>query len=113
MTQEKRRIQRFSLDTPIAAKMSGLAVSLLDLSTAGARIEHSFPLQGGRRSYLEFPWGDEGIQVQCEVVRCRLQKSVRQPGAIIYSSGLRFSDPAEESRETIRRMVAELVKERA
>ncbi len=113
MTSEKRRIHRFTFESPHPAKLSGLTVSIVDLSTAGAKIEHAFPLQGGRQSRLEFVWAGSGIFVQCEVVRCRLQKSSLQPGTISYASGLRFTDPGEESRDIIRKLVAELVMEKS
>ncbi len=105
---EKRRIQRLNLDRPIEASLSGLRVMLLDISTAGARVEHSFPMKASRQVKLDFLHDGATISLQCDIVRCRLQKSGLN-GAIVYQSGLRFSDPAEESRLTVRELVASLV----
>ncbi len=106
--QEKRRLQRLALIPPTDAKLSGLAVGLLDLSTAGVRAEHSFPLKAGQRGQLDFDWNGVELSLQCEVVRTRLQKSTIRVGAIVYHTGLRFTDPAESSRAQVRQIVASL-----
>lgn len=109
MTNEKRRIQRIQFPDPVPASIGGLGVALVDISTVGARIEHEFPLTGGRRFNLEFRLGDRRFSVQTEVVRCRLQKSVAGKDGIVYNSGLRFADPAEPSRAAVRQLVASLI----
>lgn len=109
---DKRRIQRIALDQPVDAAFLNVIVRLLDLSTAGARIEHSAPMKAGRQAKLEFEFGGARIGVLCEVVRSRLQRSSVQPGAIVYQSGLRFVDPAEPSRAAVRQIVASIVTSR-
>jgi len=109
---DKRRIQRIDLDQPLDACFSNVGVTLLDLSTAGARIEHSAPMKAGRMSKLEFDFGGAKIVVLCEVVRSRLQRSSVKAGAIVYQSGLRFVDPAEPSRAAVRQIVASIVTSR-
>jgi hypothetical protein len=105
--QEKRRLQRLELGPPpVEATLSGLVVSLLDLSTQGARIEHSFPMKAGQRGQLDFSWNGLDLSLQCEVVRTRLQKSTIRGGVIVYNTGLRFTDPAEGSRAQLRQLVA-------
>lgn len=103
---EKRRIQRLDLDAPVDARVSGLVVTVLDLSTAGARIEHTFPMKAGQHGQLDFAWNGLDLSLQCEVVRTRLQKSTIKVGVIVYNTGLRFTDPAEDSRAQLRRIVA-------
>lgn len=104
--QEKRRLQRLDLVPPSDAKLSGLAVVMLDLSTAGARVEHQFPMKAGQHGRLDFIWNGSELSLQCEVVRTRLQKSTIKAGVIVYHSGLRFTDPSESSRAQVRQIVA-------
>jgi hypothetical protein len=107
---EKRRVQRLKLDAPVAALVGNLSVTIVDLSTVGARIEHDFPVTAGKRLALQFALASEKISVQCDVVRCRLQRSsVSTDSSIVYNTGLRFSDPAEPARVQIRAAVAEMV----
>lgn len=114
MTSEKRRIQRVVLNgSAVPASIGGVNVTLVDISTVGARIEHEFPLTGGRRLSLEFRVGDRKIAVQSEVIRCRLQRSVVGREGIVYNSGLRFADPAEPSRVAVRQLVASLINSRS
>lgn len=104
--QEKRRLQRLDLVPPSDAKLSGLGVVMLDLSTAGARVEHQFPMKAGQRGRLDFSWNGMELSLECEVVRTRLQKSTIKAGVIVYHSGLRFTDPSEGSRAQVRHVVA-------
>ncbi len=106
---DKRRIQRIDLDQPLTAAFSNTEVTLVDLSTAGARIEHASPMKAGRTSRLTFDFQGAPIAVECMVVRSRLQRSKIRQGAIVYQSGLRFVNPAERSREAVRQIVAGIV----
>jgi hypothetical protein len=106
--QEKRRLQRLDLIPPGDAKLSGLAVVMLDLSTAGARVEHPFPMKAGQHGRLDFIWDGATLSLQCEIVRTRLQKSTIKAGLIVYHSGLRFTDPSEASRAQVRQIVASM-----
>ena len=109
---DKRRVQRIDLESPVSACFSNVEVSLLDLSTSGARIEHPAPMKTGRQARLEFSLRGSLVEVLCEIVRSRLQKSNVRQGAIVYQSGLRFVDPAEPSRVTVRQIIASIVTDR-
>lgn len=106
---ERRRIQRVKLSTPMTGRLSGMRVSIIDLSTTGARVEHSFPLAAGRRLRLEFPWQDESISLQCDVVRCLVQRDDGLGTREAYSSGLKFCEPPGPSRTSLVRVITELV----
>lgn len=107
---EKRRIQRIRLDQPVSGTVAGVGVKIVDLSTVGVRVEHDFPLTAGRNVRLEFLARGERLQLTCEVVRSRLQRSVTgESGTIVYNSGLRFVDPHESARAQVRELVASLV----
>lgn len=112
MTQEKRRIPRLTLSEPLEATISECSVGLLDLSNGGARVEHEFPMKTGVKATLEFTYHGTPVRVSCVLVRTRLGRSVMKPGSFAYSTGLRFSDPTESSRETVRQIVATMSRER-
>lgn len=103
----KRRIERVRLDCPIGAKLNNVAVSLVDVSVGGARIEHTTALQTGRQVHLEFTYLDRSISVGCSVLRCKLQKAGN--GEIVYCSGLRYDDPKDASVVELRQMIADMV----
>jgi hypothetical protein len=86
-----------------------MRVAILDVSTVGARVEHSFPLAAGRRLRLEFPWREESITLECDVVRCQVQRAGSIAASNAYNSGLRFVEPPGTSRATLVRMITELV----
>jgi hypothetical protein len=109
MKSEKRRVQRVMLESPIKGSLSKQGVTLVDLSTAGARVEHTAPIGGRKVVELRFSVDGQQIEIACEVVRSRLQRSAIDGSSIVYSSGLRFSDPGDDSRGTVRALVARLV----
>ena len=111
---EKRRVQRVELDEPITAILNKHSVQVIDLSTTGARIEHAGPIGGGKRAVtLSLDVEGRALRVACDLVRSRLQRSALDKNAVVYSSGLRFTDPLEESRSVIRALVARLIERRA
>ena len=103
---ERRRIQRINLDHPVSGRLSGMRVALLDVSTIGARVEHTFPLPRGQGLRLDFVWEDETITIQCEVARCTPQKGA---GSKTYVSGLQFVEPLGGSRAALLRMILAMV----
>ncbi len=109
---EKRRVQRITLQQPLGGSVSKQAVRIVDLSTMGARVEHSNSLGGRRMVELRFEADGEVLTLRCELVRSRLQRSVENAGVVVYSSGLRFSDPTEDARAEVRVLVAQLVERR-
>lgn len=107
--QERRRIQRIRLSDPVRGRLSGMRVSILDVSTMGASVEHSFPLAAGRRLRLEFPWQDESISLQCDVVRCSMRRDGTIAGSNAYNSGLKFCEPPGPARAMLVRMLTDIV----
>lgn len=106
---ERRRIQRINLDLPVTGRLSGMRVTILDLSTIGARVDHTFPLAKGRRLRLDFTFEDETISIHCDVTRCISPKGsgVVQPQG--YTSGLQFVEPLGASRASLLRMILAMV----
>jgi len=91
---ERRRVARL----PIPSRFSGpgLAeqpVCLLDLSRAGARIEHVRPVPDWQLCSLTLPPALGGIRLQGEVVWSQMLRRKRGPrglGQIYHQSGLTF-----------------------
>lgn len=106
MTGEKRRILRVEFAGLVKATLEDVAVKLVDLSTTGARVEHRPPMKARQAVNLKFYYQGELVTLDCVVVRSCLQRSVTEKGAITYQSGLRFSNPNERSRATVREIVA-------
>lgn len=86
-----------------------MRVSIVDMSTIGASVEHSFPLSAGKRLRLEFPWDDESIALQCDVVRCSVRRDGSIAGSNAYNSGLKFCEPPGPARASLVRMLTEII----
>ncbi|MGA7615590.1 MAG: hypothetical protein WBX15_10475 [Thermoanaerobaculia bacterium] len=52
---------------PISGRMSGGAVTIIDIGTVGALLEHPGELEGGHEDRLTFVWQDIPVEVNCEV----------------------------------------------
>lgn len=66
----------------------------MDLSTTGARVEHTFPLTLRKRARFEFLCNGDRLSLHAEVVRSRL---ARVAGAErVFISGLRFVEEDDD-----------------
>lgn len=103
---EKRRTQRIHLYSPLYAVIDDVRVPVIDISTAGARIEHSFPMHVGSAVEVTLKYESTSFDIRCVVVRSRLQKSVSRD-AIVYTTGLDFADSSriESLQELIHAIV--------
>lgn len=103
---DRRRLMRIQLGTPIVARIGNAQVVLLDISAEGARIEHRFPLSRGKDVSLRFEYGDLAVQVLCKVVRCKLEK---RAGSATYCSGVRFATDNDGNLAVLRDIIADAV----
>jgi hypothetical protein len=105
-----RRVQRIHLAQPIVARLGSTPVVVVDVSTLGARIEHSTPLQAGGRARLSFKWDEEEIHVECRIVRSRLERfSAGADGLTVYHSGLEFENLSAAVRRQLKSMIAQFI----
>lgn len=99
---ERRHARRIRLEPPIAGDLSHVPVSVVDLSTSGARVQHDEPLlfQPGKRFLLEFRCDGDRFRLVCTVARSRLDisSSARRK---VYISGVRFVDVDESTSERL------------
>jgi hypothetical protein len=107
-----RRVQRIHLSRPLTARLGSNQVVVVDVSVMGARVEHSAPLgtATGGQAHLSFNWDDEPIEVDCRIVRSRLERfSVGADGLTVYHSGLEFLEPARETRDALKRIIGRFI----
>lgn len=67
--KERRKAKRLHMVKPVEATFEHYAVRILDLSTAGARIETDSAIPLSTRGKLRFKWRKEEIEVGAEIVR--------------------------------------------
>jgi hypothetical protein len=104
----KRRIDRVRLYAPISASVEGQRITVIDVSEIGARIEHPFPLSTGSATLIIFDYNDVSVGVECEVVRCKLDRSMIV-GSPSYTSGVRFVSPDDPAVGILLEMLHSLV----
>ncbi len=107
-----RRVQRIHLARPVTARLGSNQVVVVDISLLGARVEHHMPLgtATGGDAHLSFFWDDEPIEVECRIVRSRLERfSVGADGLTVYHSGLEFVEPPQETRESLKRIIGRFI----
>ena len=102
LKEEKRKNRRIRLQPPAAGDLSHVPVSVLDLSSSGARIQHDSPLvfQPGKRFLLSFVCDGEKFSIPCNVARSRLdiQNSAHRK---VYTSGVRFIEVSNDMMDRL------------
>jgi hypothetical protein len=95
--QERRRYPRWMVEGRFAARISPIhEAALIDMSPAGALVEHLNRLQPGTTLFLTLPFlqnGNKKIGLRCKVVRSVAHRpEVASTGErdVIYRSGLEF-----------------------
>jgi len=104
---ERRSRNRVQLTRGMMARFGATPAIVLDITDAGARIEHFVGLDVGRRGRFRLAWRDKTVEVEATVVRCRVQRfGVGDEGTTVYQSGLFFSDYVEDAAGTLRDLVS-------
>lgn len=105
---ERRKKQRIQLTRSVLARFGATGALILDITDAGARIEHFTRLDLGRKARLRFDWNQSPIAVDAVVMSCRVHRFA--PGdEVVYQSGLQFSDYVEDAAGNLRHMITTLV----
>jgi hypothetical protein len=89
MAEERRSAARSRISQEVSADVGGVAVRIVELSLAGARIEHEerFPLVGPQ---MAIRWKGMAVSVALRVVRSEI--AGRKESSLIYQTGVRFID---------------------
>lgn len=91
--KERRSVQRIRFAEPLEGKIRARRVSILDLSTQGASIQHASPLKCQEEIELELPWKEDTVRITAVVTRCTLSHVTSGPkGQSVHVSGLRFRE---------------------
>lgn len=109
-TNRTRRVQRIHLAQPLVARLGTNPVVLVDISTLGARVEHTMPLQAGGHTRLAFTWNDYELAMDVRIVRSRLERfSAGADGLTVYHSGLEFEGVADEVKALLKTMIGQFI----
>ncbi|HYS54379.1 MAG TPA: PilZ domain-containing protein [Thermoanaerobaculia bacterium] len=107
---ERRKKQRIALARGIFARFGTLDVIMIDVSEAGARIEHFTQLNLGRKARFRFEWQEKTIEFAAAVVSCKVHRFAHEEeGATVFQSGLFFTDYVDDAAVRIHEMVTMLV----
>ena len=105
---ERRKKQRIHLTRSVLARFGATGAIILDITEAGARIEHFTRLDLGRKARLRFDWNHQAIAVDAVVMSCKVHRFALGD-EVVYQSGLQFSDYVEDAAGNLRHMVTTLV----
>jgi hypothetical protein len=107
---ERRKKKRIQLTRAIIARFGATGAIIMDISDAGARIEHFVRLDIGRRARLRFDWDRRVIEVEARVMSCRVHRfAAGDHGATVYQSGLHFVEYIGDAASSLKEMVATYV----
>ncbi|HUP48206.1 MAG TPA: hypothetical protein VNA04_05380 [Thermoanaerobaculia bacterium] len=107
---ERRKKQRVKLTRGIIARFGTTGAIVLDITDAGARIEHFVRLELGRKARFRFEWQQKEIDLEATVRSCRVHRFAHgDEGTTVYQSGLLFADVTDDAAATLREMVATIV----
>jgi hypothetical protein len=87
---ELRGAERFLSSESIEGRYGSGDVTVLDVSSLGAQIEHAQPVRLGTIARFWFKRGDVAVNVQALTIWSRLSKTPNAQGKYLYRSGLRL-----------------------
>lgn len=107
---ERRKKQRIVLTRGLLARFATTGAVIVDITDAGARIEHFHRLDIGRRDRFRFAWQQSEIEVEAMVRSCRIHRfAPGDDGTNVYQSGLSFASYAGDAQSRLREMVSTIV----
>jgi hypothetical protein len=107
---ERRRKTRIQLTRGLIARFGGMGAIILDITDAGARIEHFNPVELRKTSAFRFHWNDRKIETSARVVSSRIHRFAEgADGTTVYQSGLFFTDYKEEAASALRDLISTVV----
>jgi len=104
---ERRRVQRVKLLEPLAGKIAGERVFILDASRTGLRIAHQENLGApGERYPIEFEWDGRYCALEAALTYTRVYR-VGDPSyaRTVYHSGFTITSIAPRSEAVLRAMI--------
>lgn len=114
---ERRKAPRVKLEGQTEGFIQAMFdVTLVDLSTTGALVEHAYPLRPDTIYSLTFSilHGDLVFTIKARVVRTFVARSVQPPKGepeLIYRSGLEFVNLTSEQMAALEQLLKPLLEE--
>lgn len=93
---ELRSSDRFVVIEPLPGGFGSASITVLNLATRGAQIEHTQPLRLSLAGRLWFKSGRATVSVQGRVVWSHLSKTRDSNGKLLYHSGIHVPDGSED-----------------
>ena len=87
---ELRTTERFLFSESLQGRYGSGNITILDVSTRGAQIEHSQPIRLGTQARFWFKRGDVAVNVMALTIWSRLSKTPNAEGKYLYRTGLRL-----------------------
>lgn len=87
---ELRVTERFRAAEALPGSFGSATISLLDISSSGAQIEHVQPIRIGSGARLWFKRGEVAVSVQARMMWSQLSKTPNAHGKYLYRSGLKL-----------------------
>lgn len=107
---ERRKKNRIQLTRGLLARYGTSGAIILDITDAGARIEHFNQLDVHKSNTFRFEWQGKQIETTAQVRSCRINRFAADAGGTnVYQSGLKFTDFVADAREQLREMAATIV----
>jgi len=105
---ERRRLQRVKLLEPLAGKVAGQRVFILDISRSGVRVAHQESLGAqGERYPIEFEWDGRYIVFDATLTHTRAHRvGAASYARSVYHSGFTIASIAPRSEAALREMIA-------
>lgn len=107
----RRRFPRVKVLGKVTVKISLQEIALLDLSEAGARLEHAGRFPGKTICSLHLPSPEGEIPLTCRVVHSAVSRTVLSPDGertVLYQSGVEFLGLNEETLPALRQFLGGL-----
>lgn len=107
---ERRRKERVRLSRGLIARFGSMGAIIVDITDAGARIEHFNPLDVRKKAMFRFDWQHKSIETTAEVISSKVDRfAPGEEGTTVYQSGLQFSDHVGDSADRLRDLTSNVV----
>lgn len=106
--RERRKFHRIRFAEPLRSRVRARRVAMLDLSVAGACIQHHTAMKPGSAIDIEIEHSSELIRLVGIVTRCQLSHySAGSKPEAVYHSGVRFDGIEESNLRRLEALLAE------
>jgi hypothetical protein len=102
---ELRSTERFLISQSLEGRYGSGNVTVLNLSTRGAQIEHAQPLRLGMIARFWFKRVDVAVNVQALLIWSRLSKTPNEQGKYLYRSGLRLEEESNDYNHALQALL--------